>query len=80
MPIATGGNTIPTPHGMATVASADRRESSSREAVRLALRDRTLTSAERVHLHRLAEDLGIGGARAAEIQHEIETEHAEGVA
>lgn len=52
----------------------ERRESSYREAVRLALRDRPLSAHERVHLYRLADDLGIGAGRAAEIQHDVERE------
>ena len=49
-----------------------RRESTYREALRLALRDRQVTPRERVHLFRLADDLGIAAARAAELQNEVE--------
>lgn len=50
------------------------REESYRNAVRLALRDRRLTRAEEAHLHRLAEDLGLGASRAHAILVECEAE------
>lgn len=49
-------------------------ESSFRKAVRLALRDRRLTRDEEGHLHELARDLGLDGARAHAIMAEIEQE------
>lgn len=51
---------------------ANDREERYRAAVWLALRDRRLTRTEEAELHRLAEALGLGGARAHEIITETE--------
>lgn len=61
----------------ATAASDDvrrRREDLYVGALRLAMRDRTLTRDEEVHLHRLAEELGIGAGRAHELMVAVEGE------
>ncbi|MEA3136895.1 MAG: hypothetical protein QOC71_1176 [Thermoplasmata archaeon] len=64
---------VAAPAGVASApAASSRREASYRDAVRLAMRDRRVTSEERVSLFRLAEDLSIPAGRAAEIQHELE--------
>lgn len=67
-------NGPPTPAG----ASDDAREAAYRKAIRLALRDRALTREEELHLHEIAEQLGIGGRRAhailAEVERELEVE------
>lgn len=58
--------------------SEGRGEASYRKAVRLAIRDRRLTREEEAHLHELARDMGIDGARAHAILIEVEQESARG--
>lgn len=58
----------------APARDAARRETVFREALRVALRDKRVTRAEEVHLHRLAEELGIGAGRAHEILVQAEEE------
>jgi hypothetical protein len=45
-----------------------------RKALRLALKDHDLTREEEQHLHELADELGIGGARAHALLTEVERE------
>lgn len=56
------------------VATAARREDVYLNAVRIALHDRHLTRPEEIHLHRLAEELGIGAGRAHELLVAAESE------
>lgn len=58
----------------ASPIGAARGEASYRKAVRLAMRDRRITREEEGHLHELARDLGIDGARAHAILVEVENE------
>jgi hypothetical protein len=65
------------PPAPATSATASRRrEDVYLSALRLAMRDRRLTRDEEVHLHRLAEELGIGAGRAHELMVAVEGERA----
>jgi len=54
--------------------SASRKEETYRDALRVALRDRVLSSSEELAIARLAEELGIGAGRAMEIRQEVEAE------
>lgn len=54
--------------------NASRKEDVYIGALRLAMRDRTLTRDEEVHLHKLAEELGIGAGRAHELMVAVEGE------
>lgn len=54
-----------------------RREDVYRKALRLALRDRRVTREEETHLHELAQELSIPGARAHQLLSEIERESEE---
>ncbi|MGQ0536310.1 MAG: hypothetical protein ACT4PT_09580 [Methanobacteriota archaeon] len=67
---------VPIGHPAPSVAAsaAARREHAYRDAVRLALRDRTLTREEERRLLRLAEELGIPAGRAAALHEEVERE------
>lgn len=68
------------------VAAADGRadrEESYRRALRIALRDRALSREEEVHLHEVAEHMGIGAGRAMAlrvgVERELEVERETGV-
>lgn len=54
--------------------SALRREEVYRKALRIALKDRRISRAEELHLHELAQELAIPGARAHELLIEVERE------
>lgn len=56
----------------ATTTDQRHKESTYRDALRMALHDRKVTRAEDLTLARLAEGLGIGAGRALEIRHEVE--------
>ena len=49
-------------------------EEAYRKAVRFALRDRQLTREEELHLHEIAEQMGLSGRRAHELLSEVERE------
>ena len=50
------------------------KEDAFREAVRMALRDRVITREEELHLHRVAQHMGIPTGRAHELLIEVERE------
>ena len=66
--------------GSATVAQRSTKEEAYRRALRIALRDRVISRAEEVHLHDVAEHMGIGAGRAMALRVEIEQELADGKA
>lgn len=72
--VATGAPVLGAGTPSVVVVPPARAEASFRKAARWALRDRRITRAEETHLHELARDLGLDGARAHEILIEVEQE------
>jgi hypothetical protein len=61
---------------VAIAAARSRREEAYSNAIRVALRDGAVSREEAGHLHRLAEELGIGAGRAHELWTQAEDDAA----
>lgn len=72
--LATGERAASSPAPASRPEAEAGREDAYRSALRFALRDRVLTRAEELHLHEIAEHMGISGRRAHELLMEIEAE------